>query len=419
MTEELQVATQQETLDQYRFTTKTNKELIFDESTGRFFETSIRPGRPLCGQEDEENSKTDEPVEMTTTSDMVPTEILFGTASSSSFESSSPLMEEKGAQEFRVHSGGSNPRNEPENHDDDEQFNSTPRTIVDKCYKAWNQRDMKAAAECFSSSTNYRDYQYLGSMANRQQLQEHFSQQANLLPPNCQIVVDHLAYDTKANKIATHWHVERPDGTNVQFTKGCSFYTLDSSGLIQSGYRANEMVIKPNRDAVNALLALVPSSPGSSSDNKMGDSLGNSEPSSVVEQYFDAWNRRDMEAALECLTPDCVYQTEDPVFVGTLNGKKEMREHLQQNANVLPTAAKIVLDDVAVDRLGRGTIGTRWHLEVNGVTLPSLNGCSMYTTDPNTGKIKTALDITEAPVKLPREALSLSRAPPLSIFHWN
>ena len=176
--------------------------------------------------------------------------------------------------------------------------------------------------------------------------------------------------------------------------------------------------VKPNRDTVNALLSLAPSS---SDSTAASDSLRdfNSEELSVVERYFDAWNRRDMEAALDCLTEDCVYQTEDPVFVGTLNGKEEMRDHLVQNANVLPAAAKIVLDDLAVDSFGQGTIGTRWHLEVNGVALPNLQGCSMYTTDQTTGQIKTALDITEAPVKLPREALSFLWAPAVAIFDFS
>jgi len=281
-------------------------------------------------------------------------------------------------------------------------------TIVDECYKAWNQRDMKAAAECFTFSGKYKDYQYVGTISGRQQLEEHFTQQANLLPPNCQIVVDHLAYDIDAGKIATQWHLERPNGSTVRFTKGCSFYTLDEEGLIKSGFRTSEMAVKPNRDTVNALLSLAPKNSESSINTKASDK------STVVERYLDAWNRRDMEAALDCLEEDLVYQTEDPVFVGTLHGKPEMRIHLEQNANVLPAAAQIVLDDLAVDSRA-GKIGTRWHLEVNGVGLPNLQGCSMYTISDN-GKIQTALDITEAPIKLPRAAVPFLSAPAMALF---
>lgn len=441
-------------LDNYHFTTNSNKELIFDQRTGRFFETSIRPGsfhqlwqEYLHGNDDKKNAvNVGQPATVNDFSnDMVPTNILFGTGSSSPFESS-PVLEEE--EECLVHtpyqdSCDSTPWNvldveektttsskkkkkkkEPSMSDDSNNFNnlSPLTTIVEECYNAWNQRDMKAAANCFTSSNklDYRDYQYLGKITSDQQLEDHFTQQANLLPLNCQIVLDHLAHNVETGKIATQWHVESKDGSTVKFTKGCSFYTLDKeSGLIQSGFRASEMMLKPNRNAVNALLSLVPSL--GSSANVAKTTSKQSSSACIVQNYFDAWNRRDMEAALECLDDNCVYQTEDPVFVGTLNGKEEMREHLIQNANVLPSAAKIVLDDLAVDtRNGASaeTIGTRWHLEVNGVALPNLQGCSMYTIDPDTGKIKTALDITEAPVKLPNQALPFLGAPAAALFGW-
>lgn len=452
-------------LDKYHFTTNSNKELIFDQRTGRFFETSIRPGsfhqlwqEYLHANDDSgENKKNTvyggQPATVNDFSnDMVPTNILFGTGPSSPFESSSSLLEEaeEGEEECLVHtpyqdSCESTPLNVLDDDDNykkeiksskkekkapsmSENDSSSLTTIVEECYKAWNQRDMKAAANCFttsssSSSSNkldYQDSQYLGKITSRQQLEDRFTQQANLLPLNCQIVLDHLAHNVESGKIATQWHVESKDGATVKLTKGCSFYTLDKeSGLIQSGFRASEMVIKPNRNAVNALLSLVPSL-GSSATIGAKSTAEESSSACIVQKYFDAWNRRDMEAALECLDDNCVYQTEDPVFVGTLNGKEEMREHLAQNANVLPAAAKIVLDDLAVDTrkgaFATGTIGTRWHLVVNGVALPNLQGCSMYTIDPDTGKIKTALDITEAPVKLPNQALPFLGAPAAALF---
>ncbi|KAL3945136.1 MAG: hypothetical protein SGBAC_000804 [Bacillariaceae sp.] len=450
-------------LDKYHFTTNSNKELIFDQRTGRFFETSIRPGsfhqlwqEYLHDNENEKNTVNGgQPAAVEEFSnDMVPTNILFGTGPSLPFESPSSLLEaEEGEGECLVHtpyqdSCESTPLNVL---DDDDDYNkeiksskkekkepnmnqndsSSLTTIVEECYKAWNQRDMKAAANCFTSSSSssnnnnsnkleYRDAQYLGKITSRQELEDRFTQQANLLPLNCKIVLDHLAHNVESGKIATQWHVENKDGATVKFTKGCSFYTLDKeSGLIQSGFRASEMVIKPNRNTVNALLSLVPSL-GSSATIDAKRTSEESSSTCIVQKYFDAWNRRDMEAALECLDDNCVYQTEDPVFVGTLNGKEEMREHLTQNANVLPAAAKIVLDDLAVDTrkgaFATGTIGTRWHLAVNGVALPNLQGCSMYTIDPDTGKIKTALDITEAPVKLPNQALPFLGAPAAALF---
>ena len=128
----------------------------------------------------------------------------------------------------------------------------------------------------------------------------------------------------------------------------------------------------------------------------------------IIEQYFDAWNSRDMESALACFTDDCIYQTEDPVFVDSFKGKEALREHLTKNAKSLPPSCRIVLDSIAADS-SNGNIGTRWHLEVNGLQIPNLRGCSMYTTDPQTKLLKSGFDVTEAPVKIPRQAISFTQ----------
>ena len=127
-----------------------------------------------------------------------------------------------------------------------------------------------------------------------------------------------------------------------------------------------------------------------------------------------------MEAALDCFVEDCVYETEDPVFVDVFKGKEALRAHLLKNAAALPKACKIVLDDLATDD-ARGTVGVKWHLEANGIPIPNLRGCSMYTMEKkekngndttndddddnnNLGLLKIGFDVTEAPVKIPEAA---------------
>jgi hypothetical protein len=80
-----------------------------------------------------------------------------------------------------------------------------------------------------------------------------------------------------------------------------------------------------------------------------------------------------MEAALDCFVEDCFYETEDPVFVHTFEGKDSLRQHWKWT---LP----LILDDLAIDD-SRGTAGVKWHLEANGVPIPNIWGCSMYTMD--------------------------------------
>lgn len=109
-----------------------------------------------------------------------------------------------------------------------------------------------------------------------------------------------------------------------------------------------------------------------------------------------------MTTALDCFVEDCVYQTEDPFFVKGPKGKAALRAHLEKNAKNLPAGAQIVLEDTAVDE-ARGTIGATWHLEA----IPNLRGCSIHTIDPATGLLKSGFDVTEAPVKVSRQLLSL------------
>lgn len=124
---------------------------------------------------------------------------------------------------------------------------------------------------------------------------------------------------------------------------------------------------------------------------------------------------RDMESALDCFVEDCVYQTEDPVFVSTLEGKSALRNHLFKNAAALPSSCKIILDKLAIDDSSStttaGHIATYWHLEVNGLSIPNLRGCSMYTTDTTTGLITSGFDVTEAPVKFPKRSTVLLSLP--------
>ena len=68
------------------------------------------------------------------------------------------------------------------------------------------------------------------------------------------------------------------------------------------------------------------------------------------------------------------------MFVDKFIGKTALREHLLKNAAALPSACQIILDNLAIDS-DNETIGVKWHLEANGVSIPNLRGCSMYTID--------------------------------------
>eukprot|EP00571_Detonula_confervacea_P001798 CAMPEP_0172315910 /NCGR_PEP_ID=MMETSP1058-20130122/26660_1 /TAXON_ID=83371 /ORGANISM="Detonula confervacea, Strain CCMP 353" /LENGTH=277 /DNA_ID=CAMNT_0013030107 /DNA_START=189 /DNA_END=1019 /DNA_ORIENTATION=+ len=268
---------------------------------------------------------------------------------------------------------------------------------------------MKDAAACFADKFAYDDGQYLGSISTKSDLEKLFQRGAKALPPNAVMVVDHIAKCPTSGNIGTQWHVEKEDGSLIPFTKGCSFYTVDKqSGLLTTGFKVSEMIIKPSKQFSDALVSSA--SKMMQATEKVGGLVtieaeakleeSTSESGSIIEKYFQAWNRRDMEAALNCFVDECIYETEDPVFVDVFRGKEALREHLLRNAAALPSACRIILDDLAIDS-ANGKFGVKWHLEANGVSIPNLRGCSMYTMDEDSGLLRSGFDVTEAPVKLP------------------
>ena len=276
---------------------------------------------------------------------------------------------------------------------------------------------MDDAAACFANNFVYDDGQYLGTISKKPDLERLFQRGAKALPPNAAMVVDHIAKCKRTGNIGTQWHVEKDDGSTVPFTRGCSFYTVDKeSGLLKTGFRVSEMIVKPSKQFSDSLV---------SSASKMMQAterlgwMGTAkakidepavETASIIEKYFEAWNRRDMKAALDCFSDDAVYETEDPVFVDAFRGKEALRDHLMKNVEVLPSACKIILDDLAID-LTNGKFGVKWHLEANGVSIPNLRGCSMYTEDMESGLLQSGFDVTEAPVKVPGVAQDVLATP--------
>lgn len=275
-------------------------------------------------------------------------------------------------------------------------------SIVEKCYQAFNNRDMSSLASCFSSNFEYDDGQYLGTITSKQELMQHFQELQNVLPADSKVIMDDIAICTSGN-IGTKWHMETGDGSIVNYTKGVSFYTTDSEGLIKTAFKVSEMIVKPSTDMADRLVSSASRFMTSSNDKQTCSQESSTRNASIIEKYFEAWNRREMDTALGYFCDDCMYETEDPVFVASFRGKKELRNHLVKNAKSLPSSAQIILDDLAIDTLN-GTFGVKWHLEVNGISIPNLRGCSMYTLEKESQLLKSGYDVTEAPVKVPRIA---------------
>ena len=133
--------------------------------------------------------------------------------------------------------------------------------------------------------------------------------------------------------------------------------------------------------------------------------------SRVIEQYFDAWNRRSMDEAASLFSDECVY--EDTLYPETFKGQKEVKFHLNRVANALPENFKFVVDEISGND-SSGMVGVQWHVEsmndLNdeigiGKPLPFARGASMYTVE--NGLITKGFDVPEPTLKSGNLSLKL------------
>jgi hypothetical protein len=104
---------------------------------------------------------------------------------------------------------------------------------------------MKAAIACFAEDCDYDDAQYPEAFVGKENLERHLLRVADSLPRSFAFVVDDLAVTKNRRKIGVRWHLEN-GGEALPFTRGCSFYTTNGNGLIQTGFDVPEpAVIKP------------------------------------------------------------------------------------------------------------------------------------------------------------------------------
>lgn len=135
-------------------------------------------------------------------------------------------------------------------------------------------------------------------------------------------------------------------------------------------------------------------------DNKVSASSKETSQT-IVEDYFAAWNIRDMDAAAACFTEDAEYN--DTAFPQPLEGKEQIKKHLYRCADAFPDTFRFVIDDLAIDK-ENGKIGSKWHVENEGEELPFTRGSSFYTLDLDSGLIQSGFDVVEPAVIKPGDA---------------
>jgi len=111
---------------------------------------------------------------------------------------------------------------------------------------------------------------------------------------------------------------------------------------------------------------------------------------SVVLGYFDAFNRRDMDAAIQFISPECVFEDLGMYSVG-MKGTEPIRGFLDKWADY-PDDAVVIIDEI-VEGDAEAT-GVVWHMEVAGKGMPLSRGASFYRLAPD-GKLGFIRDLVE------------------------
>jgi len=214
------------------------------------------------------------------------------------------------------------------------------------------------------------------------------------------LVIDEDIYDADAGKSGVAFRIQSGGGAQK---KGAAFFELNDAGLIR-----NAFVVKENDKSGESSLKILKlasdvigvtkndSTTDDDSSMQSIESLPTSTsksltPLSLPEQYFDAWNQRDMKQAVSVFAQDVEY--DDTAFPVPFSGKDALEKHLNICAEAMPASFAFIVDD----KIDAGEkVMVRWHVESNSEVLPFTRGCSWYTIE--NGKITSGTDLKEPAV---------------------
>ena len=125
----------------------------------------------------------------------------------------------------------------------------------------------------------------------------------------------------------------------------------------------------------------------------------------TIESIYEAINRRDINAAMEWIDPQCIY--EDLNFSQPFRGKEAVRQLLEESCKGIPDELQFVIDDLTTG--DRFAVGVLWHVELDGIPFPNGRGVSFYRFSEGTGKLINARDLVEPPLKPGKAAFFIIR----------
>ena len=253
----------------------------------------------------------------------------------------------------------------------------------------------------FDDNISYIDTAYYKVINGKEELLKHWLLHRNSSPLSTfskyQIVIDDTV--SSSDGVYVMYHLITIGGETIQDSTHITFYrfsqAVGANKIIQQVFDVAEPTSpKPGDVGLNVLKA-VSSLIGDNSIIITNDSMPNDNSKSNIEQYFEAWNRRDMKRAISLFSPDC--QMRDLQYDDAFSGREEFEKHLLRVKDCLPPSFSFVVDEIAVTKSKAGVL---WHVENNGVPLAFTRGCSFYLIDKKNGLIASGYEIPEkAPPK--------------------
>lgn len=282
---------------------------------------------------------------------------------------------------------------------------------------ALNTGNIDAVLDLFSDNDNdnceWDDCNYYQSCVGKAAIERRLRLLAETTSFQTQdLVVDDVTVDNQRNTIGILFHKEETNnGVDVPNSRGCAMLELDSAtstGSIKRICLVQEPATRGGEAGLNLLSSAskVMKTTGYNPEEKAStgsaatttNKSNNPLPLSPPEQYFGAWNRRDMAAAVNVFVDDLEY--EDTAFPNPFVGKEALTAHLQKCSASFPSNFQIVIDAVASTKK---SATCEWHFENgDGEALPFTQGISYYKLDAATGqKIVQGLDFIEPAVVKP------------------
>jgi SnoaL-like domain len=300
-----------------------------------------------------------------------------------------------------------------------------------------NDGNLDAALELFADDTKHvvvwDDCAFYNACVGRNDIERRLRLQSEITAYRKQTVcVDNVAVDPLRNTIGVLFHREQqqqtpqskgdPENNNIiPNSRSCAMFELENSDNNDKNPRirrvclVNEPAIRGGEAGLKILSqasSIMDATrynpeamqqqqqtkrPGTATTTPAASALSGF--LSPPEQYFEAWNRRDMMAAVNVFVEDMKY--EDTAFPQPFVGKVKLQEHLNKCSNAFPASFQIVVDTVAVDKASRAAT-VEWHFENGkGEALPFTQGCSYYKLDPKGELIVEGIDFIEPAVIKP------------------